>query len=125
MLKEVIGLGQDGDGAEEDEEVGEPQHALAAKEDGVEAVDFGPPGGAFFCHLRALGQLPSVTNPIVHSAYRKRGDSDETRKKSGERNVKKAQRQGKRRPHKHRTKMKHSANKQPNIASTWFSTRGT
>ena len=46
MLKEVIGIGQDGGEAEEDEEVGGPQHALAGEEDGVEAVDFGPPGGA-------------------------------------------------------------------------------
>ena len=46
MLKEVIGIGQDGDEAEEEDAVGEPQHALAGKEDGVAAVDFGPPGGA-------------------------------------------------------------------------------
>ena len=45
MLKEVIGIGQDGDKAEEDEEVEEPQHALAGEEDGVEAM-FRPPGGA-------------------------------------------------------------------------------
>ena len=46
MLKEVIGVERDGDEAEADEEVGEPQHALAGEENGVEAVDFGPPGGA-------------------------------------------------------------------------------
>ena len=42
--KEIIGVGQDGGEAEE--EVGDPQNALAGEEDGVEAVDFGPPGGA-------------------------------------------------------------------------------
>ena len=35
MLREVIGVGQDGDEAEADEEVGEPQYALAGEEDGV------------------------------------------------------------------------------------------
>ena len=33
------------DGEAEEEEVGDP-YALAGEEDGVEAVDFGPPGGA-------------------------------------------------------------------------------
>ena len=47
MLKEINGIERDGDEAEvEEEEVGEPQYALAGEEDGVEAVDFGPPGGA-------------------------------------------------------------------------------
>ena len=45
-LKEIIGVEQDGGEAEEkEEEVGDP-YALAGEEDGVEAVDFGPPGGA-------------------------------------------------------------------------------
>ena len=44
-LKEIIGVEQDGGEAEE-EEVGDPQCACAGEEDGVEAVDFGPPGGA-------------------------------------------------------------------------------
>ena len=44
-LKDIIGVEQDGGEAEE-EEVGDPQYALAGEEDGVEAVDFGPPGGA-------------------------------------------------------------------------------
>ena len=46
MLKEIIGDEQDGGEAEVEEEVGDPQHALAGEEDGVEAVDFGPLGGA-------------------------------------------------------------------------------
>ena len=46
MLKEIIGVERDGDEAEAEEEVGEPQYTLAGEEDGVEAVDFGPPGGA-------------------------------------------------------------------------------
>ena len=46
MLKEIIGVEQDGGQAEVEEEVGEPQYALAGDEDGVEAVDLGPPGGA-------------------------------------------------------------------------------
>ena len=47
-LKEIIGIEQDGGEAEveEEEEVGDPQYALAGEEDGVEAVDFGPPGRA-------------------------------------------------------------------------------
>ena len=46
-LKEIIRIEQDGGEAEvEEEEVGDPQYALAGEEDGVEAVDFGPPGGA-------------------------------------------------------------------------------
>ena len=45
-LKEIIGIEQDGGEAEVEEEVGDPQYALAGEEDGVEAVDFGPPGGA-------------------------------------------------------------------------------
>ena len=40
MLKEVIGVEQDGDEAEADEEVGEPQQALAGEEDDVEAVEY-------------------------------------------------------------------------------------
>ena len=46
MLKEITGVERDGDEAEVEEEVGEPQYALAGEEDDVEAVDFGPPGGA-------------------------------------------------------------------------------
>ena len=45
MLKEVIGADRnsdDGEIAEADEEVGEPQHALVGEDDGGEAVDFGP-----------------------------------------------------------------------------------
>ena len=45
-LTEIIGVEQDGDEAEEEKEVGDPQYALAGEEDGVEAVDFSPPGGA-------------------------------------------------------------------------------
>ena len=45
-LKEIIGIGQDdGEAEEEEKEVGDP-YALAGEEDGVEAVDFGAPGGA-------------------------------------------------------------------------------
>ena len=46
MLREVIGVERDDDGAEADEEVGKLQHALAGEEGGARAVDFGPPGGA-------------------------------------------------------------------------------
>ena len=45
-LKEIIGIGQDdGEAEEEEKDVGDP-YAPAGEEDGVEAVDFGTPGGA-------------------------------------------------------------------------------
>ena len=43
-LKEIVGIEQDGGEAEKEEEVGDPQYALAGEEDGVGAVDFGPRG---------------------------------------------------------------------------------